>query len=351
MIIDELYIHQVRNLNSFRLKAHANVNWIFGPNGSGKTSILESIYILSTAHSFRTREVAPLIHHDCEAFSVQADLVDGQKISIQKSLHAVPQLRINHQPCLTTSALARLIPAQIFYQDIFQIIDSGPSVRREVLDWGLFHVKPAFFPLWKDYKRVLKQRNALLRQKAKATDFLPWDLQLSELSEALHLLRTEYFSELLNELEQIRDVLNLPSCTFSYYKGWDRKNSGLSLTEILKDQFESDIRQHYTHSGAHQADITIKVNQHKAKHELSRGQQKMILFALKCAQAKMLAKPCVYLIDDITAELDKQYIQQILNFIASLKGQIFITATDQHQMLANECSQVKVFNLQAGNLL
>jgi DNA replication and repair protein RecF len=209
---------------------------------------------------------------------------------------------------------------------MFDIIDAGPGIRRNLLDWGMFHVEHSYHALWKDYRRVLKQRNMLLRQKAPHASFIPWDKLLVELSEALHNMRQTYCETWFSLFELTLKKLSSFSCNLVYIKGWDRRGLNKPLMAILKDQFEMDLSRQFTHSGAHQADILFEASQLKAKQELSRGQQKIVLMALRLSQAQLLNIPCIYLLDDITSELDNKHIDKFLSILSDIKGQFFFTS-------------------------
>ncbi len=327
MILSELKINHLRNISSVHLDLSSRFNFIFGPNGSGKTSILEALYLLSCGHSFRSREISPIISFEQPALTVFARSQEMQTISIQKSDSGPTQIKLNGQFCSTTSQLAYALPCLVFYSDIFQIIDAGPSERRSLLDWGLFHVKHHYLDLWKEYRRVLKQRNALLKQHAPAVHFVPWDKQLSALANQLHVLREEYFIQWEHAFVSVLNELTDLNCKLSYYKGWDKRNAGKELEQILVEGLASDTQKSYTQFGAHQADILIEVNQNKAKHVLSRGQQKIILIALRLAQANLLQHNCLYLIDDLPAELDEDHQRRLIDFLAKREGQYVITST------------------------
>lgn len=325
MNLSELRIHHLRNLSDLQFSPHAHLNLIYGKNGSGKTSILESIYLLGSGHSFRTREIASLVSEGSEEFIIFAKCQDGQQVSLSKSLSNPTRVLINKMPCSSSSELARLLPNQVFYQDIFQIIDAGPNVRRNVIDWGLFHVEHDYHQLWKEYKRALKQRNALLRQQADHKQLNPWNKLLAELGEQIHQYRTQYFSEYMPYFHETLAELTELDITLSYLKGWDRKGENKSLHDALSQNIAKDIQRQYTAYGAHNADLSISIKSHKAKQFLSRGQQKIVLFALKFAQTKMLDKECIYLIDDIHAELDTHNLNRLIDYIKRSKGQFYIT--------------------------
>lgn len=349
MTLSELNIHHLRNIEIAQLKLHSKCNFFYGANGSGKTSLLEALYLLSSGHSFRTREISPLISQGESFLTVFARTFSDESISIQKSLSGPTQVKLNNQYCHSSSELARFLPCQVFYQDIFQIIDAGPSVRRSLLDWGMFHVKHSYHSIWKSYRSVLKQRNALLRQNAKPPAFVPWDAQLVELACELDTLRSDYFQQWSATFQEILLQLTDISCVIHYYKGWDRKSSGKSLTLILAEQLSSDLQRQYTSSGAHQADILFDLSSKKAKQLLSRGQQKIILIALKLAQASLLSTDCIYLLDDISAELDTEHFTSLLNYLCSVKGQLFITSLGLANLSLLKCKlESQFFSLQNG---
>lgn len=326
MILSDLKINHLRTISNAHVVLNSRFNFISGANGSGKTSILEALYLLSCGHSFRSREISPIIAYDASHLTIFARATDQSTISIQKSSSESTQIKLNNQFCSSTSQLAYALPCQIFYSDIFQIIDAGPSVRRSVLDWGLFHVKHNYLILWKEYRRVLKQRNALLKTRAPYSQFIPWDKLLSDLAQQLDLVRTHYFSEWLLIFNLVLPELTECNCSIEYYRGWDRKNTGKELAEILADNFTSDSHKQYTQYGAHQADLIIESNDNKAKHTLSRGQQKIILIALKLAQADLIQGDCLYLFDDFSSELDDIHQKNLLRYLGKRKGQYVITS-------------------------
>ncbi|MCA0402380.1 MAG: DNA replication/repair protein RecF [Proteobacteria bacterium] len=332
MSLAQLQIQNLRNIASLRINLDSHLNFIYGLNGAGKTSLLEALYLLSTGHSFRTREISPLISHEKDNLVVFARTDEQETVSIQKSLNKPSEVRINSQVCKSTSELAFFMPCQVFYQDIFQIIDAGPSIRRTVMDWGLFHVKQNYFSVWKNYRRALKQRNSLLRQKATPNLFEPWNKILADLGEQLDLMRKAYCLELNTYFKLELAKLSNLDCSLQYYKGWDKRETGAGLFSILSDSYKMDMQRQFTHYGAHQADLIIEINDAKAKLFLSRGQQKIILFALKLAQLKLLKKPSLILCDDITSELDKEHLKKLIDLIAKTEGQFVITAINQDSL-------------------
>ncbi len=344
MTLKVLYLENVRSLVKIRTSLHPHINIITGVNGSGKTSFLESIFLLGCGRSFRTRESESLISHGADYLTVYAKTIDDQMLVIRKSLRSPTIMRINDSPCKAASELARFLPTQIFYQDIFQIIDSGPSVRRSLLDWGLFHVKQNYFDVWKNYRRALKQRNSLLRHRASVKELIPWNIILSELSHEIDVMRQEYIINLNEQFQKVLSDLSDIQCHLHYYKGWDRRGENKSLDVVLSESLMVDLQYQYTRYGSHQAELMFSSGERKLKHYLSRGQQKIVLFALKIAQAQLLNRFCIFLIDDLFAEFDSKHSQRLMTCILETKGQFFITCHES-SLIAQSCFSDAYFQL------
>ena len=123
-MFESLQIHHLRRLEQQKFSFDARYNLIFGPNGAGKTSLLESLYLLSTGHSFRTRETTPLIQSGYDSLTLYAKSFHGQTVSLQKSMSLGTKVLIDDELCRTSALLAKRYPCQVVYQDIFQIIDA-----------------------------------------------------------------------------------------------------------------------------------------------------------------------------------------------------------------------------------
>lgn len=325
-MISQLQVINLRNLEQIKTILHGNNNIIFGDNGSGKTSLLESIYLLTTGHSFRSRETSNLISFTQDALSVKAKLTDGQILSVIKHKKNGTLAQINDIKCHNSSSLARFLPTQVIYADIFQILDTGPTIRRALLDWGLFHVKHEYHLLWKKYIKIVKHRNSLLKLQRPPREFVPWDQLLVQHAEWLHEYRDIYFQQWSEQFKKVLAQITDIACSINYFPGWDC--AGETLTKQLQDSYHSDKIRGYTQIGSHHADVRIKINENLAKKTLSRGQQKIVLIALKIAQAMLLKQPCVLLFDDIAAELDKVHLRRIGSLLSSLPGQKIITTVE-----------------------
>lgn len=347
MAIQRLEVTGLRNLRHVRLEGFGRVNIISGPNGSGKTSLLEAVYLLGMGRSFRGSRIGPLINHDMESLVVHGDIlgVGGQhhSLGLLRSKAGEQQARIDRKPVASLVEMARELPLQVLDSDSFALIDGGPKVRRQFMDWGVFHVKPSFLDLWRRAQRALKQRNSLLRgaglgrssQAARARisgdDGLDaWERELAHSAEQLDILRQEYLEILRPHLSQMLGAFpDLPGISLEYRRGW---RADQSLSELLLAGREKDLDIGYTQAGPHRATLEIKADGLSAVDVLSRGQQKLVVASLRLAQGACLAEATgrqgVFLVDDLPAELDSEHRRTLSGLLAGLGAQVFITSVD-----------------------
>lgn len=323
MILKNIVLENFRCFPSYKTELDQRFNYILGENGTGKTAFLEALSVLCTGHSFRVREIAPLILHTQPHLTVSATLSEGEQILVKKSTKSQTAIKINDQPCLRTSELVTLLPSQVIYQDIFQIIDAGPVYRRQLLDWGVFHVKPFYHQTFHQYKQALKQRNALLKKKSSLSTLSYWDKTLNELAQKIDDMRKEYISLLNPVFKKNIASMTKTDCQINYYNGWSKSDH--SLIEVLEKNYETDKAREYTQYGPHHADLEIISSNGTVKRFLSRGQQKIMLISLRISQALLLNKPCLYIWDDICAELDEYHLTQLAYLIREIPGQFFIS--------------------------
>lgn len=327
-------LHNVRSIAHANLSFSKGLNIIQGVNGSGKTTLLEALYHLSTGNSFKSREAKKIIRMGEDFLSVRGELSSFSTLAIQKfTSNKTPIVKVNGDVVRSASELARCLPMQIIHEGIFDILNSGSMVRRRFLDWGLFHVEPSYHQLLSAYNHALTQKNALLKSPYQEKGLLDgWDHLLAEYGGSIHQYRAAYFSKLLpvfyNVLDEIKPELSLD---ITYVHGWGQSIENFDKTTLMKALIEArerDLQQKYSSKGAHKADIKFYFNKALAKENLSRGQQKIALIALMMAQAKLISEECLFLLDDLSAELDVQSIESICNYFNEQQHQVVITTLD-----------------------
>ena len=340
MALGRLDISAVRNLKQVALRDLCMANVFHGQNGSGKTSILESIYLLGMARSFRSGPLKSLISHGQERCTVYGE-VDRRgrsclSLGVSRDSDGGFEARVGGDAVKSASELAESLPLQVINADSFSLLAGSPSHRRQFLDWGVFHVEHAFYGCWQRFQRALKQRNTLLRRgKISLEEILPWNVELSDSGELIDGFRKQYFEALEPAFQALIQRLSpeLQALELRYRRGWDRQSS---LADSLEASAETDRQQGFTHVGPQRADIKVMAGRHPAADVLSRGQQKLVVCALKLAQGQLLAEAkrqeCVYLVDDLPSELDKVHCQLVAEVLKELETQVFITCVDNTEI-------------------
>ncbi len=335
MQITRLNIERVRNLKAVAINELQPFNIFYGSNGSGKTSILESIHLLATGRSFRTHIPKHYIQYEADDAIVFAQSA-SERIGMQKLASGEQLIKVNGDTIATQGQLAKLLPLQHIDPQSTDIIDHGAKPRRQLLDWLMFHVEPEFYFAWQYYSRALKQRNSLLktRRNLSLADLEPWNKMLSDYGEILHSQRVgivEQWNQFFQEdLQQLLPNLEIE---LEYHAGFHTEQG---LLQDLIQQHQRDQERRYTEYGPHRADLRLKTPYGNADDVLSRGQKKLLVMALKLSQIAMLHasnKETVVLLDDLTAELDLAAQQRLIERLSQLGSQVFMTTLDHTSVL------------------
>ena len=337
MHITYLEIHQVRNLRSVTLDCHSMANIVYGINGSGKTSLLESLYLLGRGRSFRHRDLRLVVSHQADELVVSAKVkkIDPQRLyqlGVKRTASGQFAARLDGKSIQTAAQLATLLPLQLIDAQSFNLLEGGPLQRRQFLDWGVFHVEQSYSQLWGRFQKTLKQRNQLLRHGRLDDDSLrAWTAELIPLGEQISAYRKRYVEGLVPHIETVaKEFDGLGALDVEYYQGW---NDEMSLGEAMAFDHKRDLAVGTTSHGAHKADMRVKVDGAPAADVLSRGQTKLLVYALKLAQATYfrdkVGESCVFLLDDLPAELDYHHRQRVVSCLYGLKCQFFVTGVDK----------------------
>ena len=336
MTIRHISVTGVRNLAPVAVNPSPRINLLHGYNGSGKTSFLEAIYFLALARSFRSPRIQPMISQEQEHALVFARIEtssgEERSIGVSRNRQADIQIRINGENIRSMAELARNLPIQLINPESFRLLEGSPKVRRQFLDWGVFHVEHSFMHAWQRLQSSLKQRNSLLRHAIIDTNSIQaWDLEFCAASEQIDQFRQDYIRRLKPAFtETLSQLIHLPDLTLSYSRGWDKDRP---LQQVLDSSRQRDMALGHTQAGPQRADLRLRIGGQNAIETLSRGQQKLVVCALKIAQGHLLAQSmqqeCIYLVDDLTAELDPVHRAALCGLLEQLNCQVFITGTDQ----------------------
>ena len=350
MAISQLSLTDFRNLKSTTLDLDRRFNLVSGDNGSGKTSLLEAIYVLCQAQSFRTHQLKQCIAHDKSGFLLFGRF-EGYKAGVARHKDRL-EIRINGETIRRRSELVKRSPINIVNADSFVLIDGAPARRRAFLDWCLFHVEPDYAEYWRLFQHALKQRNRLLksRQDLKLLDY--WDLHLVSPSNELARMRADYTAKLQVLIKQQFQALLLDiPLSIEYRPGWKK---GETQEQCLERQREQDIRLGFTGSGIHRDDLELKTQGRKVGEVLSRGQSKRVCLVLLLAVLKLVNEasqsPVILLIDDLHSELDSVAQNLVYKMLLEMNIQLFISNIEPQVPEAFAAKEFKMFHVEHGTI-
>ena len=348
MYISQLRIENFRNLEMVEIQPGPGLNYFYGENGAGKTSVLEAMFLLSRGKSFRTPVSEELIRYQEKSFQVFVEIQEGaekHRLGLERS-KKLWRARKNGQDVALLSDLSRSLPLVLMEPNSHSLVSGSPEVRRRFLDWGVFHVEPLFLDAWRQYSRGLKQRNAALRRgQHQVIDSL--DEIIAPLGEQLGKFRQQYFETLEKEFSRQLDSdrSGLQDITLGYNKGWKPD----SLLESLQAHRERDIDQGISQSGPHRADLLLARDGRPVRTALSRGEQKNVAACLLLSQAELMKQAGhspVVLMDDLASEFDRRHFHEVLEKALSCASQVWVTGVSADGLESPE----NVFHVEHGKV-
>jgi DNA replication and repair protein RecF len=194
MPLVRLDVEQFRCLAGVKLVLDPAYNLFVGPNASGKTSVLEALFLLGRGRSFRTRRLDRLVRHGERAFRV-VGWIEYHGLTSVIGIGAdrgSTEIRIGGAPAASAADLAAHFPPYIIDPEIHKLLEEGPHRRRRFLDWGVFHVEQAFMDTWHRYHRALRQRNAALKAGIDPDTARAWEPELIAAGTDLAAMRGDY---------------------------------------------------------------------------------------------------------------------------------------------------------------
>lgn len=349
MQITELTLRSYRSYETLHLAFDPGVQIFLGANAQGKTNIIEALYYAAFGRSHRTSS-------DAELIRVGAD---GAHIALSFRRHDVPgalsftfargaRRRIEYAgESLRQRDLVGILPMVLFSPEDLFLVKGAPALRRRYLDAELSQASPAYYGELLRYTRILKQRNAVLKdireRLAAPDDLLPWDAQLAKSAAYIVTRRTSAVAQLGALSARVQSVLAAgEELTLVYDIAGAAPESGakddmterlyLWYNKMLRDGRARDIARAATGVGPHLDDLVLRVGGMNLRSFGSQGQQRTGALALKLAELFYLQENVgeapILLLDDVMSELDADRRRALLDFIRHENIQTFITATD-----------------------
>lgn len=343
-----------RRFETLELELHPRFNLIIGENAAGKTSLLEAIYCLGRAKSFRGNSPAELAGKSGRHWALRGRFLRSESPHEDVAVKWKPEgvsIQRGHQQTVRVTELVKTWPVQVIEPTMHRLLQDGPAYRRSFLDWGVFHVEQSFFPQWQRNQRALRQRNKALRSGMSKPEVSIWNQELAETADVLRALREAHLEQMKpGMIEYIRAIFGPITWSADLYPGWP---TGITYAALLEQQIDRDRRMGMTVDGAHRAELRLKVDSLQIKNRISRGQQKLLVAALVLAQARLIyqitGRAPIVLVDDFSAELAQGFQVALLQMLKDYPGQVFLTAFERHTLFTS-IDDYSMFHVEHGRV-
>ena len=332
MSIEKLTLSDFRNHKRTSLTFSPGVNVIWGKNGSGKTSALEAIHILSVGKSFKTNKIQETIQTDCLQSKLVGVFVSDtikNEISVKQNKNKNKTVTINNAKVSTKEILGKN-PAVVLSPEEQTITSGSPKDRRKYFDRVFSVVSKRYLNSLVSYRKTLKQRNFLLKTKAKQKDLLPWDFKLSEFGVELWKEKNRLLKKFQKKLNTVTSNYNKEGVLVGVYQKTQEENQESFLFQLEKHKTK-DFALGYTTFGPHTDRIGVFFNNKNIKTFGSQGEHKIALVLIKIAEYELIKEekkrsPTI-LLDDLFATLDFERGDAVLKLLEK-NTQTIITNTD-----------------------
>ena len=340
MRLKQLRLHQFRSHDEAVFDFSGQLTAITGPNGSGKTTILEAIYTLLNGRSYRDGD-EDLIEYTHDWWRIEGDFDERTRELRYQPSNKGKQLAIDGA-IKGRFTYRHQLPVVLFEPDQLFLIQGSPSNRRKYLDTILLQLDPAYRDHLARYERALSQRNNLLKRPPRNLDdaLFVWDVALSEHGAAISKARHELIAELNENLSGQYSELagSKQTLVVSYHTTLKHDQDTTSqLLAVLRRTHDQDVLRGFTSVGPHRDDISVSLNNKDAQTSASRGEIRSIILSLKFAERQLLENhtsiPPIMLFDDVLSELDAERRKFLAR--AHKDSQLIYTTTEKTPHIKN----------------
>lgn len=354
MHIERLYVRNVRILEEIQIDSGKWINLIYGKNATGKTSLLEALYILSRGRSFRTPRIQEVISYKCDRLQIsiegRCEITGRITAGIEKTPNKT-NIKFNGSMVARISEQATKIPVILITPECRTLVIGDPRYRRHWLDWAMFHMEPSYLDHWRTFHRALRQRNHLLQQGILEKQQLAiWEGVMDKEGSIITALKKMFITGLQQHIEQLAMETELPPAMIDLQQGWPDE---VTLCEALESARISDLKLGYTKYGIQRTEVLFKQAGHNIARIFSRGEIKRFITILLIAQARLyqerLGSTPVILMDDLAAELDMDSKEKIWHLLGKSNSQVFVTTTDELSTICARNSDL-VFHVEHGKI-
>lgn len=332
-MLEHLSLVSYRSHEMFSTDISPQTNVIIGLNGIGKTNILEAILVAYTGKSYRANDTQ-LIHHDSEYSRIDIRHSDQvRKIYLKRNQNGKVEKNFDiGKKKIKRLTFQHTLPVVLFEPEFMQIIAKGPDMRRDYFDGVLSRILPSYQTSLNTYKRLLAQRNSLLKQNPTQDDLFVWDVRLSQSGALIAIKRAQLIDRINSVISDIYSQLSSRESVvkLKYISKQPIELYADKLLDSLQKNRHIDIERGFTTQGPHRDDIEFYLNGSEVSLSASRGETRTLLLSLKIFEIDLVKKvreqSPLLLLDDVFSELDE--IRQVKLIEYFKDNQVIITTTN-----------------------
>ena len=356
-----LRLRDFRNIEAADLEPGPRATVIVGPNGQGKTNLLEAVYLLATLKPLRTARLSELPRFGTRACRVEGafELGSARRVIGVQIEDGVRQALVDGKKVRDLEDYFGGVAVVAFTPDDLAVVKGGPEVRRRFLDRAVFNRFPAFLGESRTYARALKSRNRLLKEQTPAEVIEAFDEPLARAGARIVIRRRRLLAELAPRFDEVLGRLSRGQLRgrLRYappvVEGAEEEGEvARRLLEELARRLPRDRERGFTSVGPHADQLSIKLGDRPARTYASQGQQRALVLALKIAEIEnlreMLGFQPLLLLDDVSSELDRERNAQLMDYLASLDGQVLLSTTDPSLVAAAAGPDARFFAVRDG---
>lgn len=324
-MLTHLAARDFRNLEPLALEFGGGAHLILGENGAGKTSLLETIYLLATTRSFRTHQIGDCRRHGGDGFELAAEVDGAARSRLEIAWRGGKRERAVNGGRTSLAEHLAVLPILAWTSEDTEILTGAPSLRRRFLDRGVVGLRPASLDILARYRQALTEKRSLLQRdglrrgdgKSLRDELGTWNLVLADTAAELIRRRAAYVERLGEELRDLLAAsrLGLPEITLRYQPS---PPEGLGGPSAVLDAFEHaaarELRRQQALVGPHRDDLEIRWQGHEIRRVASAGERKALGLALLAAHSRVLragGRPPIHLLDDVDTELDRGRLEAL----------------------------------------
>ena len=324
---------------------------LFGSNGAGKTSVLESIYLLATTKSFRTPRLEECRRRGEEGFSIKGRVESPSRYDLETTWTPDGSRRLVNGNSVSSPRYLETLPVISWSAADLRVIEGSPGDRRRFLDQGVVSQRPAAIEILSRYRKCLEQKRELLRQGGRGLDV--WNELLSQAASELMTRRSDFVDKLARCLESIVEAveIDLPEVSIRYRPSLPLLEATAEHVLLaLEAERHREIEQQRALVGPHRDELEISWGGIEISKIASAGEKKLFGILLCAARGRVLSevgRAPIVLLDDVDAELDRERLTALWRLLGSSPQ---IIASTCHGAVIEALSEVEVWALQQGSI-